>query len=217
MTTAYPLTWPVGWPRTPGLSRKSANFGTKEDVSSKYGNGSWKQHKELTIAVARERLNEEVTRLGVRNPILSTNVELRSDGQPRSDRRDPADPGVALYFTIKGKPVVLACDKWDRVADNIAAIAKHIESIRGQARWGVGSLEQAFAGYDALPGPETVTKRTWRQVLQLEPGARPSADLLRSLYRKLAMERHPDRGGNDALMAELNSAHDEAKRELGYE
>jgi hypothetical protein len=33
------------------------------------------------------------------------------------------------------------------VADNIAAIAAHIDAIRRQDRYGVGTLDQAFAGY----------------------------------------------------------------------
>jgi hypothetical protein len=58
-----------------------------------------------------------------------------------------------VYFKLHGKDRVLACDKWDRVADNIAAIAAHIDAIRRQDRYGVGTIDQAFAGYSALPPP----------------------------------------------------------------
>jgi hypothetical protein len=60
------------------------------------------------------------------------------------------DPGIAVYFTLGKKRVVLACDKWAAPQENIYAIAKHVEALRGQDRWGVGSIEQAFAGYMAL-------------------------------------------------------------------
>lgn len=33
-------------------------------------------------------------------------------------------------------------------------------------------------------------------------------------YRALARERHPDQGGSDAMMAELNAARAAARREL---
>ena len=36
-----------------------------------------------------------------------------------------------------------------------------------------------------------------------------------ALYREKARIRHPDAGGNDTLMAELNVAYEEACRELG--
>ncbi|MEI6418270.1 MAG: J domain-containing protein [Sphingomonadales bacterium] len=158
-----------------------------------------------SIAVARQRLQEEIDRIGGRHVTLSTNVELRLDGQPRSDRAQPADPGAALYFQRTGKPVVLACDRWDRVADNIIAIAKHIEAIRGMERWGVGTTDQLFAGFEALPAPEQ-----WWQVLGVAPTA--SVDQIDAAWRDKARAAHPDQGGTDAAMARLNWAHDEGRR-----
>lgn len=114
--TRYPLTWPTGWKRTPTHARRRAAFRHNRT--------------ELSIYQATSRLQDELGRLGTQSEILSTNVETRLDGTPRSDRKAPIDPGVAVYFTLKGQPRCLACDKWDRVADNIAAIAAHIEAIR---------------------------------------------------------------------------------------
>jgi hypothetical protein len=36
-----------------------------------------------------------------------------------------------------------------------------------------------------------------------------------ALYREKARNRHPDAGGSDTVMAELNVAYEEAKQELG--
>lgn len=114
-----------------------------------------------TPAGQRRRI-EECDRIGAQGPVLSTNLELRMDGQPRADAKPvDGDPGVAIYFRHKGRPIVFACDKWDRVPDNIAAIARHIWSIRCQDRWGVGRLEQALAGYQRLLSG----KRAWFEVL----------------------------------------------------
>jgi hypothetical protein len=45
-----------------------------------------------------------------------------------------------------------ACDRWDSVADNVQAIRKTIEALRGIERWGTGDMVQrAFAGFVALP------------------------------------------------------------------
>lgn len=195
---AFPLTWPTSWPRA--KSRDNAKFGQKDSRG-------WKV--EATIAGARNRLQREVDLLGAQGVILSTNVELRLDGQPRSDRRDPGDPGVALYFKLKGKDTVLACDRWYRVADNIIAIAKHIEAIRGMERWGVGSVEQVFTGYQALPAPEQ-----WWQVLGVSPVA--TREDIDTAYRRLAAAAHPDRqGGSNAAMARLNAARDAGRAERG--
>lgn len=196
MTQAYPLQWPAGWPRS--RATKSASFGKKQWDSSY----KWQSHKELTVADARQRLADELDRLNARYVTLSTNMELRLDGQPRSDRRDPDDVGVAVYFQLNGKQTVLACDKWNRVADNIAAIAKHIEALRGMDRWGVGTAAQAFAGYQALPAPEQ-----WWQVLGVSSGA--TKEQINAAYRALAMKAHSDTGGSDAEMARLNVARDQ--------
>lgn len=155
----------------------------------------------------------ELGRMGVPDcrVIISTNVPLRRDGQPYSGQKQPADPGVAVYFKLKDRPCVLACDKWDRVECNLWAIAKHIESLRGQDRWGVGTIEQAFAGYAALPAPSGQTD--WWVLLGVPRGA--TMESIKQVHRELAKRHHPDVGGSADYMAELNDALARAKFEKG--
>lgn len=202
MPEAFPLYWPRGRPRTPEHARRRAAFNVKRH------NGRWNETKDVSLAVGRQRLMRELEILGVDDAILSTNVQLRLDGQPRSERRDPDDPGVALYFCLAGKDTALACDKWDRVADNIVAIAKHIEALRGIERWGVGTREQAFAGYQALPPPEQ-----WWQVLDVSPSATPTE--IDAAWREKMRGAHPDAGGSNAAASRINQARDEGKRTNG--
>jgi hypothetical protein len=194
---AYPLSWPTGWPRA--KTRKRAKFAQR-------GNDGWM--KSATIATARARLQTELDRLGVSYITLSTNVELRLDGLPRSDRADPTDPGAAVYFTLKGKQTVLACDRWDRVADNIIALAKHIEALRGMDRWGVGTAEQAFAGYQALPAAID-----WRDVLGFDMDAHPDPAEIHRAFRRKSKAAHPDIGGSRAAWDRLQAAYDAAMGE----
>src|SRR3546814_20238180 len=107
---SYPLHWPASWPRARG--RSEAKFGQK-DYSKAY-----QTTKRVTIATALDRLEAELTRLGARGIILSSNLERTLSGAPRSGQADPADPGVAVYFPLKGRDTVLACDRWYRAADN---------------------------------------------------------------------------------------------------
>jgi hypothetical protein len=191
--TAFPLQWPAGWPRA--KYRQRAAFGK---ISSR----GWKEA--ATVANARDRLSGELDRLGARYSVLSTNLELRLDGLPRSNQSEPYDPGVAVYFQLGGKPIALACDKWDRVADNIIALAKHIEALRGMDRWGVGTASQAFAGYEALPAPDP-----WWKVLGLAGPNVTRSDIVIA-YRKTSQDAHPDRpGGSHDKMAQVNAARDE--------
>lgn len=195
----YPLSWPASWPRTASYQRKAASFGTVRESGGR---------KKLSPTEAIDRLEEQLDALDAKAPLLSTNLELNLSGRPRGDRTEPADPGAAIYFKYKGRDTVLACDKWDRVADNIAAIAKHIEALRGQDRWGVGTLAQAFAGYQALPAPEQ-----WWEVLGVPRNA--SLSEIHAAHRRLIEQHHPDRGGSVPAAARINAARDQGIRENG--
>jgi len=199
----YPLFWPAGWPRA--TYRQPARFGT---VSQKPGQ-SHASHSSLSIEQATKRLEQELDRLGAKDQLLSTNQELNLRGIPRADRGEPSDPGAAVFFRLKGRDVALACDKWHRLADNIAALAKHIEAMRGMDRWGVGTVEQLFTGFVQLPAPEQ-----WWNVLGVKRGA--DADTIKAAHRRLALEAHPDKhGGSTNAMARINSARDRGLEELG--
>lgn len=189
--TAYPLDWPPGFPRTKAWKQRRARFHREGNL--------------LTVGQALERLRDECRRLGAALTVVSSNIPLRRDGFPRSDRSQPNDVGVAVYFTLKGKPHCLPSDRWDRVADNIAAVAGHIAATRTIERYGVGDLERAFMGFQALPSPDT--RRPWHQVLNVEPDAEPAT--VHAKWRQRLRETHPDHGGSDAQAAEVNAAWDE--------
>lgn len=195
----FPLEWPMGWKRTPRHQRRDASFGTRKTVN-----------KRLTVTIATQRLEAELDRLGAKSPVLSTNVSLRLDGRPRSDE-NPSDPGAAIYFSFKGKATVLAADRFYSVADNIAAIAGHIEALRRVERYGVGTIEQALAGYKALPAD---TAANWRAVFGFAADSVPTLDQMDSAYKAAARLKHPDVGGTDIEMAHVNRARDYALQEL---
>jgi hypothetical protein len=188
--TNYPLSWPFGWERTDIYKRRPSQFGRHSIISS-----------------ARQ-LSNEIRLMRGRDMIISTNLRVRNDGIPYSNQRVPEDPGVAVYFKWKDKPIVFACDKYRSVEDNLWAIVKHIEALRGQERWGVGSLDQAFAGYAALPDPNA---RPWWEALSVRRDA--SDEEIRKAYFTLARQYHPDNKetGNEELFVQIQQAYDLAK------
>lgn len=192
--SAYPLAWPERWPRTPANERRRSPF----IRAVKYG------QRGHSMEESCQMLERELNLLRASKQVLSTNVARRLDGQPRSGLAQPSDPGAAAYFEIKGKPVSLACDRWNRVEDNVWAIAKHIEALRGQERWGVGSVEQAFSGYMALPAVGESSASTWWQTLGVPINASP--EMVRTAYRVLAKKHHPDNGGDPELFRRLQGA-----------
>lgn len=187
MVEAYPLQWPSGWERT--SYRKSSRFNT-------------------TFAVARDELIREITRLGGKSIVISTNVELRGDGLPYANRRQPQDVGVAVYFAYKGQPQCFPCDRWDRIEDNMHAICLTVAALRGIERWGSGRMMQAaFTGFKSLPSAE------WSKVLSCSPNS--TNEQVQFRYRELARKYHPDVGGSHHQMAEINRAYDAFKKERG--
>jgi hypothetical protein len=205
---AYPLTWPERWPKP--KYRERARFSGYSTVESKTDGkpSSYKRTREHTIEEARVYLFAELGRLGASNTILSSNLRLRADGNPVSGQRMPDDPSIAVYFQLRGKPFVLACGKWDRAQDNIWAIAKHVDALRGQERWGVGSIEQAFRGYTALP--ETSSGSSWWTVLGVTINATP--EQVKDAWRAKVKLHHPDNGSepNHEKMVEVNRAYEQA-------
>lgn len=209
MAQRYPLTWPTGWARTSPNDRRRARFhGSTRKYSTAPGGGSWMQKTELTVHGAIRRLSEELRRMGVLEGdwIMSSHLRVCLDGGPIANQVNPTDPGVAVYFRLSGKDRVLACDTWDRCADNIAAVAAHIDALRAIERYGVGSLDQAFAGYAALPAKG----HTWRAALGFGPDDAVTRDAVDASFKSRARVSHPDAGGSHEAMAALTAARTEA-------
>lgn len=205
MTQAYPLQWPIQRPRTPWRNRKNGSF--EKSVQKNGEAGTVKSTRYVTIGDATERLLKELRLLGASDVIISSNRELRRDGLPRSGQSQPADPGVAVYFRSGGKPICLPCDTYTDVAQNMAAIANHIDATRRIERYGVASVAEMFTGFVAI-----ADHPHWSSVLGVTPTA--SRVDIEAAYRRLAQDRHPDKpGGSEAMMADLNRARDEARKE----
>src|SRR5437660_1562945 len=112
--TAYPLCWPAGVRHH--KHRMRARFSKTEQRQRIDYQGQRQYYSEkgsLSTADALKRLQREVDLLGAKSVVLSTNVELRLDGLPHSNRHEPDDPGACLYFHLNGKPHAMPCDLWD--------------------------------------------------------------------------------------------------------
>jgi len=196
--TASPLCWPNGWTRT--KIKESSRFGCL--------------NKPVSIAKATRFVLAELHRMGTPDfrVIISTDLRLRNDGLPYSNQRDPADKGCSVWWKNGDKQMVLALDKYDRIADNLYAIGKTVEAMRGIERWGSGEiLERTFTGFQALPDPESMSQPNWRHVLNYSGDSLDGANVAYKIARKAA---HPDHGGSGDLFHAVNRAWADAEREL---
>lgn len=196
---AYPLSWPEGWKRE--KFRKRAAF-------NRFG-------QQLSVMDAIQRALRELSLMGISRDdvIISTDIPVRLDGLPRSDRAEPSDPGVAIYWQKKGKPMrTMAIDKYDRVADNLAAIAATLEAMRAIERHGGATiLDRAFTGFAALPEKAS---QNWRQVLGVPSGQVVTLDYIEQRFRNLVQVHHPDKGGDREKFEAIVAARDAAKLEV---
>lgn len=198
---AYPLHWPPGRKRC--KSRQRAKF--HRVVEKRYANseGTYSEKQGLTIGDSRDRLYRELQNLGARKVIISSNLELKNDGTPRASQREPDDPGIAVYFQFNNTPHCLSCDSWTRAADNLAAIAKHVEAMRGQLRWGVADIASMFAGFKALPGaivtPAPMSIDEAYRFIKLHSGAVNVIADFENAYRAAAKKLHPDANSGNQL------------------
>lgn len=198
ITPSFPLAWPEGWQRTPAHRRMPSRF-------------------QVSDSRANLGLRDELRKLDARNVTLSTNVAYRRDGLPYANQKRPDDPGVAVYWDQhqRGGKVerVMACDRWPTIGENVHAIALSIGALRGLDRWGATDLvEKAFAGFAALPA--AAVKRPWWEVL----GVLPSSPLsvVEAVFKAMAKDLHPDRGGDADAFRELSEAVAEARKAAAH-
>lgn len=195
MIEAYPLHWPANWPRTklPERSR-------------------FKQRGR--IGFVHDEVWRELQLLGASRCVISSNIAVRQDGNPYSKQRRIEDPGVAVYFRLDGADQCFPCDRWDRVEDNLWAVAKSISALRGLDRWGAKTMvAAAFRGFKALPEATGPTTRRSAAVwlsgyFEASPEDIERDPLVAQMaVRAAAKKCHPDRrGGNDSLWHEFTAA-----------
>lgn len=185
-----PLTWPVGRPRTPPSKQSRARFNS-------------------TLGTAVKQVMKELRLLGATDIIVSTNLPTKRDDLPYTSGPEPKDPGVSVWFkrfSLKtgSRYFVIACDTYDRVRDNMRAVAVTVEAMRTIHRHGAETiLEQAFSGFAALP-----PAKKWFEILGVPEDAPP--DVIKNVYNKLAAIHHPDKPtGSTERMVEINKAYQE--------
>lgn len=67
---------------------------------------------------------------------------------PTRDVKPLTIKGGAVYFKLDGEDQCIPCDKWRTIAENMRAIEKTIEALRGLERWRAKEMVNApFRGF----------------------------------------------------------------------
>lgn len=191
MIEAFPLDWPLGFKRTDPDKRFSSPFKQTMDKSQIF-------------------LRHEIKLLGARGLIVSTNIPVRKDGGLYADYmiRNIEDPGVAVYFRVGTEDIVMCCDQYLKVWENVYALGKSVEALRAIERYGCSEfMKRVFTGFKALPESGSSAGTCW-DILDLQPTR--EEDLISQMYRAKAKIHHPDRGGDAAKFDSLTKAYEQA-------
>lgn len=191
MIEAFPLDWPLGFARTRDDARK------------------WSQFKQ-TMENAQRFLRHEINLLGAGGLIVSSNIPVRRDGMFYTEymNKKMDDPGVAIYFKMGTDDIVMCCDQYLKVWENIYALGKSVEALRAIERYGCSEfMKRAFTGFKAIP--ERVEMSCW-EILVLPPTK--DTAVIKERFRLLAMDAHPDKGGSVENFHALNTAYNDAMK-----
>jgi hypothetical protein len=191
MVEAFPLSWPAGFPRS------------VKKINSQFT---------CTTAQARDGILRQVNLMKGSNVIISTNIPVKRDGHLYATGKPvDNDYGVAVYFTWKNDQVVLACDQYNSIWENLRAIQNSIEAMRKLEKWGCSDiLSRAFSGFKTLSEAKT---DHWTSILSLHHSATVSEIKIR--YRDLAKKYHPDAvGGDQEMFVRIHKAYGDALQGL---
>ncbi|WP_435099521.1 J domain-containing protein [Halarchaeum sp. P4] len=187
------LDWPTGFERTaPAERERNRSF-------------------EATLAQTTSDLQTEMDRLDPDDWRASIgNQHTKSNGLPLHNA-NPDDPGFVLRWTDDGEDFAVACDASPRLRDNVRTVYLWVHETRMRGNRPVVTGDTQFAAARLPPGDESTAdgrvvahSRPPHEVLEVAPDA-PDA-VVKAAYHSLAKERHPDSGGSEDAMAELNAA-----------
>ncbi len=191
-----PLQWPAGRPRTetPRYSQFKA-----------------------TLQEAERGVYYQLQQLGAEEVVITSNLRAARNGIPNT-RQTAEDTGIAVYFDYNGERHCMAIDRYVYFWENMRAIEKSIEALRGLERWGGAEIvKTSLGGFKELPANAIITPpptvRPWYDILEVQPVA--SHEVVEGAYKRLLHKVHPDKGGSSAAFMELQGAWKEYMEQRG--
>lgn len=168
---AIPITFrPITlWPGEVTRNRKASPF-----------QSSWPSTLDL--------LDRELHQLRARDVVLEIALsewDIRQDGWPRANARNPDHPGVILAFNSRVGPLKYQTDIFNHWRANVRAIALALEALRKVDRYGITKRGEQYAGWKALPSPAEAIRARGERLIE-EHGS-----VVAALHAT-----HPDHGGD---------------------
>jgi hypothetical protein len=140
----------------------------------------------------RQQYLDALRELGVQMGMLSLSG---------SDR----DPGVCCYFDIFGNRCVIACDQYSTTAANMTQVVRRLRALGYTRTIGDDAgLRQQIALFRLSSHiPAWCAFFGFNEI--------PERSLLEKAHKRRAFEAHPDRGGTEEEMLEINAQMEQAR------
>jgi hypothetical protein len=142
------------------------------------------------------KLQDEIRWLDGSNVVIGAGVreaDIRKDGYPRAEARQPSHPGVEISFdSIHGRLVYSTdvCELWQH---NVRSIALGLEALRAVDRYGISARGQQYAGWAQI-GPGGPDAERGRRLVEQHGGIRAAL-----------MATHPDHAGDPRDFADVQA------------
>jgi hypothetical protein len=104
-------------------------------------------------------LERELQYIGARDVILEADFreqDLRMDGMPRSNARQPVDPAVRIAFESKHGSLVYSADTCEFWQHNVRSIALGLQALRAVDRYGISRRAEQYRGYRQIGGSPAI-------------------------------------------------------------
>lgn len=151
---------------------------------------SYSMHSKVPLDQTRRELRECMAKWGITDLDIITQNEA-----------------VELRYTLRGRPVTLKMGDHQYQKDNLRVLYLAVESMRMNEVRGIdGILETAYL---QLASP--VQEKSPYEVLGIYPGS--PLMVAEAAYKAAALKAHPDRGGSQEQMAQLNKAIEALRKE----
>lgn len=157
-----------------------------------------------------ELIARELKHLGAKDFVLEADFresDIRLDGLPRAQARQPEFPGIRVSFESKHGPLRYQTDTCEFWQHNVRSIALGLEALRAVDRHGISSRSEQYTGFKALPGPRRVTAEEATAAVYRIANLSSNQCAIEQAWRRAVFAAHPDRnGGNQAAWDELQAA-----------
>jgi hypothetical protein len=180
--------WPL--PSTPADKRR--------------GPSTFRTHWNSTL----DLLEREPGYLGARDIVIEVALDpsdIRIDGWPRANAREPRHPGVAISFESKHGPLRYLTDAHTLWRHNVHGIALGLQALRAVDRYGITHRAEQYKGWAALPPGTDAALSVLFDIIGEMPRALDNGER-EKLYRRALRAAHPDSGGNRELFDRVQAA-----------